>query len=491
MKRFFHRGTFSRHVRRRFRQLFSLALLVPVFLGCAEKRRGAGDGEIRSVRGAAAAIRELPDETGGFGTLSFLTKVDIAAPQDGRIKNLFFREGDMVERGAPVVLLENSQIGLAVERAENNYSQAKAARDLAGSRLLEGEFQAEAQILAIEKAEAELARTKRKWEEDQRKHLNQEALFQAGGIHTEAILAGRFSLESEWQQILIMEKELEIRRIGCRDSDLAAAGFAVPLDAAGRRRSLVSLMTASLRAELDAAGARLAAAEKELISARIAQEELLVLSPAAGVIGARYFEEGERVRAEDKMLTLMDTASLYAIFPVREKDALRIEKGMQALVRIDGTGESREGRVDLVYPQADSQSLSFLVRVLLPGGAAGDSESETGGGELKPGMFARVQVTLGPPRRVVAVPESSIISKQGSEGIVFVINGNILSERKVSLGPVLGDSSTRGGDSSARGGNSSAHGGEREITAGLGAGELVVLRPEADLREGTYVALDG
>jgi RND family efflux transporter MFP subunit len=405
-------------------------------------------------------LREIPEETGGFGSLAFLTKVDIAAPQDGRIKQLYFREGDPVERGTALILLDNSQIALAVERAENNYSQAKAACDLARSRLLEGEFQAEAQLLAIEKAEAELAQAKKKWEEDQRKHLNQEALFQAGGIYTEAILTSRFSLQSEWEQILIMEKDLEIRRIGCRDSDLAAAGRPVPPDEAERRRALVSLLTASLNAELGAALARLEASEKELASARLAQEELLVRSPASGVIGARYFEEGERVKAEDKILTLMDTASLYAIFPLREKEALRLEKGMSALVRIDGTGESREGRVDLIYPQADSQSMSFLVRVLLPGGGEGD---------LKPGMFARVQIRVGPPRQALIIPESSIVNKRNNEGIVFVINGNVLSERKINLGPALGE--------------------EREIASGLEAGELLVLRPDADLREGSYVSL--
>jgi RND family efflux transporter MFP subunit len=447
-----------------FFRLLTFLFLPPLFFfACAGKGQSSEDGEARKVKGTSALFRELPDETGGFGTLSFLAKVDIAAPQDGKIGKLYFREGDRVRRGEPVILLENPQIVLAVERAKNNYSQAAAARELAVSRLLEGEFQAEAQLLSIEKAEAELVQVKKKWEEDSRKHQNQEALFGAGGIHTEAILASRFSLQSEWEQILIMERDLEIRRVGCRESDLAAAGIPVPLGEIERRQSLISLMTLSLRAELTAAAARLEAAEKELASAQIAREELLVRAPAAGVIGARYFEEGERVKTEDKIFTIMDTTSLYAVFPIREKDALRIEKGMDALVRIDGTGEIRKGRVDLVYPQADSQSLSFLVRVLLDG-AAGDM-----GSEIRPGMFARVQVNLGPPRQALVIPESSIVSKKNNEGTVFVINGNVLSERKIFLGPVLGD--------------------EREITAGLAAGELVVLRPESDLREGTYVSL--
>jgi multidrug efflux pump subunit AcrA (membrane-fusion protein) len=132
---------------------------------------------------------------------------------------------------------------------------------------------------------------------------------------------------------------------------------------------------------------------------------------------------------------------------------------MDAVVLIDGTGESRKGQVDLVYPQADSQSLSFLVRVLL----------DDANGDLKPGMFVRVTVALGPPRKIITIPESSIVNKHGDEGTVFVINGTVLSQRKVVLGSSLGE--------------------DREISAGINAGELLVSRPGADIREGIYVSL--
>jgi len=441
-------------------KIFLFIQLTALFCFSCTKQSANINDEARRVRGASVVIRELPDEAAGFGSLSFLSKVDIASPQEAVIKKLYFREGDFVNQGEQVLLLENPQIGLAVERAGNNYSQALAAFNLANSRLLEGMFQAEAQLLALEKAEAELALARRKWEEDKRKHQNQETLFKAGGIHTEAILVSRFSLDTEWEQILLMERELDIRRIGCRDQDLVKAGISIPLDEDERLDALVSLMTSSLKAELEAAHARLEAAEKELTSANIALAELKVRSPASGIVGARYLEEGERVRSQDKILSLIDTASLYAIFPVREKDALRIEKGMTASVLIDGTGEYRNGAVDLVYPQADSQSLSFLVRVLLQ-----DTES---GSKLRPGMFARVTVILGHPRQAICIPEAAIFNQKNNEGSVFTINGSVLAERKIVLGP--------------------AHGEERE-TSGLNVGEIVVIRPDTDLREGTNVTL--
>ena len=439
-------------------QIILTMIFLPVLfcLSCAEN---GGTEDVRQVKGIAAALHEIPDETGGFGTLSFVSKLDIAASQDGLVRKLYYREGGEVPGGDTVILLENPQIILALEQAENHFSQAMAASDLARSRLLEGEFQAEAYLLSIEKAEAELVRIRKKWEEDSRKYRNQEVLFNAGGINEEAMRIGKFNLESEWDQILILEKELEIRRIGCRDSDLLAAGIPVPSVEREKRRAQITLLTASLRAELGATLALLDAAEKNLQSAKIVFEDLQIKSEAAGVVGARYFEEGERVKAGEKILTLMDTSSLYAIFPVREKDALRIEKGMAAKVQIDGIGGERDGMVDLVYPQADSQSLSFLVRVLIDG--------ETG--DLKPGMFSRVQVILGPPRKGVFLPASALAAKRNNEAEVFVINGKTLSGRKVVLGQAQGD--------------------RWEISSGISAGEIAVLRPDSEMREGTFVSL--
>jgi RND family efflux transporter MFP subunit len=207
---------------------------------------------------------------------------------------------------------------------------------------------------------------------------------------------------------------------------------------------------------------------KELQAAQLAERELRIFSPARGTIGVRYLEAGERVKQEDKILTLIDTESLYAVFPVRESEALLLSRGMKAVVRVDGTGGTYEGIVDLVSPSADSQSFTFSVRVLIPPEAAASSAGLREAG-LKPGMFARVSIILGPPRQAVIVPESALFNKKNTEGSVFVVSGNRLSERSVTMGSSLGE--------------------DREIGVGVSAGEVVVLRPDTNLREGDYVSV--
>jgi RND family efflux transporter MFP subunit len=261
-----------------------------------------------------------------------------------------------------------------------------------------------------------------------------------------------------------METQLEIQKIGFRIQDLVSAGLPIPDDKEELTRSFITLSTATLRAEKIASEAQLESARKELTSARLAEAELTIYSPVSGTIGARYIEEGERVKREDKIITVIDTDSFYAIFPAPEKDALRIEKGMTARVSLDGTGSTYYGTVDLVSPQADSQSFTFLVRVLLPRESFLQKE-------LKPGMFARVFVKTGSPRTAAVVPESSLANKGKGDGEneVFIVNGNTISGRKIAIGSVIGEG--------------------REIISGLNAGEIVVLHPDPSLREGTYVSI--
>jgi RND family efflux transporter MFP subunit len=417
----------------------------------------------RTVRGAPVTEREVSDEISGFGSLSFAKKVDLAAPQEGVVERLFFREGDRVGKGDRVAILGNPQIGIAAARAGDAYTLAEASLALARAKLLEGEFQSEVQIRGLEKGLMELEQARRSLEEMRRKLQGEESLFEAGGISPEGIRESRFSVAAAEEELRLMEKELEIRRIGFRDQDLAAGGYPAPRDEEERLRMLTLLATASLRAELLAAEANLEAARRELESARLMESELLVLSPEAGIVGARYTEEGERVKKEDKLLTLIDTRTLYALFPLREGEALKLKKGMAARVTLDGNGGSYEGTVDLIYPQGDSQSFTFLVRVLLTGGA-GSSEP----GELKPGMFARVLIPRN-PRRITLVPEAALTGREEGRGRVFVLTGNTVSER----GAVLGKS----------------YGGEVEVVSGLSPGEVVVLRPDSSLKEGVYVSM--
>ena len=436
-----------------------LLMVSPAFFSCAKTQAQETDDSPIPVRVSPVTVKESAEEVKGFGSLSFLKKFELVSPLDGILGTLRFREGDSLARGDVVAVLNNPQVILAARRAEDAYSQALAALDLAEARLRDGEYQAEARLLENEKSREELEQTEKTLAEERRKNQNKETLYAAGGLSDEAIRDERFRLESAEAQILFLKKELEIHCVGLREEDLTAAGIPVPSGKRELSAALVRLATSALRAEAAAARANLNAASREMESCRLMETELVLKSPGPGIIGARYAEEGERLKRDDRIFTILETNSLYAVFPVPESEVQKLKKGMTALVTCGGE-ETYEGKVDLVSPQADNQSFTFMVRILLAPGS---------GSSLKPGMFARISIPLESPRKITVIPEAALTLKKENTGKVFTVRNNLLSERNLILGTLLRD--------------------EREIISGLVPGEVVVLGPNPALKEGAYVSV--
>lgn len=435
-----------------------LLFLVPLLFSCGKEGGQEEEDTPISVTMVPVTVREVDEEVKGFGSLSFLKKFELVSPLDGILETLWFREGDMIRTGDIAGTLRNPQVTLAARRAEDAYSQALAAVDLAAARLRDSELNAEARLLEIEKSEEELAQAEQVLREEKRKSLNQEALYAAGGLSDEAIKEERFRLVQAENRFALMERELEVKRVGFREEDLEAAGIPVPRGTEALRKALVQMVTSAIRAEAGAARANLEAASREMESAQIMERELQIRSPGPGIVGARFMEEGERIKKDDRILTIMETGSLYAVFSVPESEAPKLKRGMTAAV-ISGADETYEGIVDLISPQADNQSFTFLVRILIV---------PREGSQLKPGMFARVSIPVDNPRRLTVIPEAALAVKKDNAGKVFTIRNNVLSERNVILG--------------------SLHGDEREIVSGLTPSEVVVLEPDPAFREGVYVS---
>ena len=411
------------------------------------------------VRMVPVILKENPDEVKGFGSLSFLKKYEVVSTLEGTMETLNFREGDRIMQGDIAAIIHNPQINLAARRSEDSYSQALAALDLSYVRLRDSGFNTEIRLLENEKVREEIFQAEKILEEERRKSQNREALYEAGGLSDEAIREERFRLASMETQILFMERELEVRRVGLREDDLIAAGLPVPVEKNDLRQALIFLATAGLRAEVAAARANLEAAAREMESSHLMERELKILSPGSGIVGARYVESGEKIKRDDRILTIMDTDSLYAFFPVPESEASKLEKGLTAYVS-SGTDEIYEAKVDLISPQADNQSFTFMVRVLLEPGEKS---------QLKPGMFARVSIPINREKQLIFIPEAALTAKNDNTGKVFTVKNNTLSERNVIFGGRYGE--------------------EREIISGLEPGEVVILNPGPVHKEGLHVAL--
>jgi RND family efflux transporter MFP subunit len=448
------------------RFIYYAAAVIAVCVSCVNTKQQDDANATVTVWVSQAEAVTKPNEVTGFGSLSFLQKNDVSAQQEGEIAAIYYREGEEVRKGDMLALLKNPRLSIAVGVSEEEYAQAEAVCQLAKIRLLEGEFNAEAELLSLKRSEEEFSEKTRYHSEQVKKFNQQTTLYTAGGVNEESIRSARFTIDAEAAQLELFALDLEIRRAGLRDHDLQAAGMEASDDPEEKMKDLIALRTSSLRVELQASEKSREMAWETLVSAKTAEAELKIISPVSGFIAARNYETGDHVKKDDTLFTVLKADSLYVTIPVREADAFRVKKGMPASVKVDGTGETYQATVDLVSPIADTLSFMFNVRLLI-GAKELSRPLETGA--AKPGMFAEARITVGEPDTIIVIDDEAIINKNKKDGTVCVVQGQRVTMRQVAFGELYES--------------------KREIMHGLEKGELVVLKPASILKEGTYVQI--
>lgn len=172
----------------------------------------------------------------------------------------------------------------------------------------------------------------------------------------------------------------------------------------------------------------LASAERTL---RNMQENTVLTSPISGVVTARNYDPGD-MTGTLPILTVARTKPVKIVINVSESDLSKVKKGMPAIITFDTYGdEIFNGTVTMVSPTVDQASRTFGAEVTL---ANAD-------GKVLPGMFGRVELSLGTARRVV-VPDKAVVKQPGSGNqYVYVYNQDgTVSYNQVQLGQRLGDS---------------------------------------------------
>ena len=201
----------------------------------------------------------------------------------------------------------------------------------------------------------------------------------------------------------------------------------------------------------------LASAERTL---RNMQENTVLTSPISGVVTARNYDPGD-MTGSLPILTIARTKPVKIVINVSESELSKVKKGMPAIVTFDTYGdEIFNGTVTMVSPTVDNASRTFGVEVTL---ANAD-------GRVLPGMFGRVELSLGTERRVV-VPDKAVVKQPGSGNqYVYVYNPDgTVSYNQVQLGQRLGDS--------------------YELISGVESGSTVVVSGQSRLANGMKVTV--
>ncbi len=206
----------------------------------------------------------------------------------------------------------------------------------------------------------------------------------------------------------------------------------------------------------------------QLRQSRKITRTLKLVSPVSGLVAAKMFDslEGARVAPGTNILKLADLASVWAEIQVYEDQIRYMQIGRRADITLDAFPNRHwTGKVIYIDPTVDPQTRTLKVFVQIPNPAL----------ELRPQMYANVEVRVPVVTAAVRIPEEAILHT-GERSVVIVQKAKGLFEpRDVEIG-ALGD-------------------GYREIRKGVRAGETVVtssqflIDSESNLREATQKML--
>ena len=175
--------------------------------------------------------------------------------------------------------------------------------------------------------------------------------------------------------------------------------------------------------------ARLNAARARMQAEQLRVTQTAVRAPDAGVISARTATVGSMTQPGQELFRLIRGGRLEWRAEVSAADLGKLKPGTTATLTAPD-GARVQGRVRMVAPTVDPQTLNGLVYVDLPVAAAGDA--------LRAGTFARGEFDLGRVR-AISLPQSAVLLRDGF-AYVFRLDGqNRVAQTKVAVGQRMGD----------------------------------------------------
>jgi membrane fusion protein (multidrug efflux system) len=208
----------------------------------------------------------------------------------------------------------------------------------------------------------------------------------------------------------IDDRELKARLKGKEIEEKEAS------DLEARKRQLFEIKGIS-QEEYDKAATALGMikAEREIIEAQLAKME--IVAPFDGIIGLRHVSGGSYVSTNMLVATMQDIDPIKVEFSVPEKYAKQIKKGIEITILVGDSQEKYNGSVYAVESKIDLETRTIKAR----------AKFSNPHGDLIPGSFAKVDITLEQLPNAIVIPSESVIPEMSGEKVFICIDGKVHS----------------------------------------------------------------
>gem|GEM_PF-3446576 len=380
---------------------------------------------VAEVRVAISEQRMIIPELSVFGTIVYRNKAEVYPEADGVLDEVFVEQGDPVVAGELLGRLRQERLALQVQRSEAALAQAAAALEVAQAREADAARAVESRALELLSSDKEVSRRARSLAQAERDLHRAERLQTVDGAPPERVEKLRealYNARTAYEQAILHKRRLEI---GFRIEDLPSelvpysdAGTESPPNAndglafAEARAAFVALQTRSHRAEVALAEARVSEAETELNELRTLLSRAELRAPIDGVVADRHLHPGERATVQQAVFSLINSDELLLEVEVDELSHSRMAPGQTARVVVDDREQHElPAQVAFIAPYVNARTRTARVSLLID-----DYEHRS----LKPGLFARAAIELGPAAPTVLVPEPAIRNKHDDPHLYIV-----------------------------------------------------------------------
>jgi HlyD family secretion protein len=463
------------------------------------------------VTTVAVSVRpELRSTVTSSGEVRPVQFMNLTSEVQGRIEDIYVKEGEKVTAGQPLVKLDPNQFEsstdaqvAALQTAQDEVRVSQSQVTAAQNQLAQAEQQLNASQVAVDTARQQVIAAQTDVDKAQvefgaatRELKRNEQLLEAGVISRQLYDEAKDRLENARASLNTSKANLGARQLGVKDAQARLNQQTVSVQDARR-----SINTANLSVNSSQSRANQQAAT--LRGQRNQRDKTLVVAPINGVIAEIPSKVGTFAVAglsTTALLTIADMSAINVEVKVDETEIDKVQEGQQAKIKVDAFGD-REilGEVTQKTPLAVGKSQTtgglstninvqeakeFRVVIRLK-----DLPEEIQNG-LRPGMSATAVITTKTVPNVIAVPLQAVVEKkpEGSPSPtvqgeaptpadkpkpikgVYVLDGNKAKFVAVETG-ITGES-------------------DIQITSGLESGQDVITGPSRvlnTLKEGTVV----
>ncbi len=177
------------------------------------------------------------------------------------------------------------------------------------------------------------------------------------------------------------------------------------------------------RAALDTARAQERAARAQMDTVRAASRDTRIAAPIAGIVAKRHAVAGEKVSAEQNIVTIVDLSTLELAGTVGTHEVSQLSPGAAVQVKVEGVEAPVVGKIARIAPAAEPGTRSIGVTIELP------NRKEM----LRAGQYALARVELADPQQRLTVPATAVGNAAGQDHVWLIENG-VLARRAVTVG---------------------------------------------------------